>query len=79
MKLAELSWRRTERWHSLNMALLRVFLRLVPSENHRVFAVALIAGALCGLSAVTFHLAIIGTESRLIERAMRAHGRTWIW
>jgi len=61
------------------MALLRVFLRLVPSENHRVFAVALIAGALCGLSAVTFHLAIIGTESRLIERAMRAHGRTWIW
>ncbi len=79
MKLAELSRRRTERWHSLNMALLRVFLRLVPSENHRVFAVALIAGALCGLSAVTFHLAIIGTESRLIERAMRAHGRTWIW
>jgi CIC family chloride channel protein len=61
------------------MALLRVFLRVVPSENHRVFAVALIAGGLCGLSAVTFHLAIIGTENRLIDRAMHAHGRAWIW
>jgi CIC family chloride channel protein len=61
------------------MALLRVFLRVVPSENHRVFAVALIAGALCGLAAVSFHLAIIATENRLIERALHAHGRVWIW
>jgi CIC family chloride channel protein len=60
------------------MVLLRVFLRLVPSENHRVFAVALVAGALCGLAAVTFHLAIIGTENRLIERAMHASGRSWV-
>lgn len=79
MKLTKLSRRWAERWRSVNITLLRVFLRVVPSENHRVFAVALIAGALCGLSAVTFHLAIIGTENRLIERAMRAHGRTWIW
>lgn len=79
MKLTELSRRWSERWRSVNMALLRAFLRLVPSENHRVFAVALIAGALCGLSAVTFHLAIIGTENRLIERALHARGRTWIW
>lgn len=61
------------------MRLLALFLRLVPSENHRVFAVALAAGALCGLAAVMFHLAIIGTENQLIERAMHAHGRTWIW
>ena len=79
MKLTELSQRLAERWRSVNMALLRVFLRVVPSENHRVFAVALIAGALCGLAAVTFHLAIIGTENRLIERALHAHGRIWIW
>jgi chloride channel protein, CIC family len=62
------------------MVLLSVFLRVVPSENHRVFAVALLAGALCGLAAVTFHLAIIGTENRLIERAMHASGRSWaVW
>lgn len=79
MKLAELSRRWAGRWRPLNMRLLRLFLRVVPSENHRVFAVALTAGALCGLAAVTFHLAIIGTESRLIERAMRAQSRAWIW
>lgn len=79
MKLTTLSRRWAARWHGLNMRLLRVFLRIVPSENHRVFAVALVAGALCGVSAVTFHLAIIGTENRLIERAMHAHSKTWIW
>lgn len=61
------------------MALLRLFLRLVPSENQRVFVLALISGALCGLAAVFFHLSIIGSETRLIDRAMHAHGRTWIW
>lgn len=60
------------------MALLSLFLRIVPSENHRVFAVAILAGALCGLAAVTFHLAIIGAENRLINRAMHASGRSWI-
>lgn len=33
------------RWRRVNMVLLSVFLRVVPSENHRVFAVALLAGA----------------------------------
>jgi CIC family chloride channel protein len=61
------------------MTLLRVFLRVIPTENHRVFAVALLAGALCGLAAVTFHLAIIATENRLINSAMHASGRSWIW
>lgn len=75
----KLLWRRwTARWRRVNVALLRVFLRVVPSENHRVFAVALVAGALCGLAAVSFHLAIIGTENRLIKRAMHASGKSWI-
>jgi CIC family chloride channel protein len=43
----------------------------VPSESHRVFAVALAAGGLCGLSAVSFHLAIIAAENNLIGRAFR--------
>jgi CIC family chloride channel protein len=41
--------------------------------------VALVAGGLCGLAAVSFHLAIIWAESRLIDRAFSAAGRTWIW
>src|SRR4051794_11218293 len=78
MKLIRRRW--ITRWRRVNMVLLSVFLRVVPSENHRVFAVALLAGALCGLAAVTFHLAIIGTENRLIERAMHASGRSWaVW
>jgi CIC family chloride channel protein len=56
-----------------------LFLRLVPSETHRVFALTLIAGASCGLAAVFFHLSIIGTEKRLIGSAMSASGRSWIW
>ena len=75
----KLLWRRgTARWRRLNLTLLRVFLRVVPSESHRVFVIALLAGALCGLAAVTFHLAIIGAGNRLIERAMHASGRSWI-
>ena len=78
MKLTKLTRGWTERWRRGNMALLRMFLRVVPSENQRVFALALISGALCGLAAVLFHLAIIGTENRLIERAMKGDGHTWM-
>jgi chloride channel protein, CIC family len=75
----KLLWRRwTARSRRINLALLRVFLRVVPSENQRVFLVALVAGGLCGLAAVTFHLGIIATENRLIDRAMTAPGRSWI-
>lgn len=66
-------------WRRGNMVLLRIFLRLLPSENQRVFALALVAGALCGLAAVLFHLSIIATETRVIDSAMHAHGHTWIW
>src|SRR5574341_706900 len=79
MKVPELAQRWSQRWRRANMALLRLFLRLVPSETHRVFALTLVAGALCGFAAVLFHLAIIGTEHRLIERAMSAPGKSWIW
>src|SRR5215831_9611495 len=79
MKLSVVARGCVERWRRGNMVLLRLFLRLLPSENQRVFALALIAGVLCGLAAVLFHLSIIGTETRVIDRAMQAHGRTWNW
>ena len=79
MNLSEFAQRWSVRWRSANATLLRLFLRLVPSESHRLFALTLIAGASCGLAAVFFHLSIIGSEHRLIDRAMSASGRSWIW
>lgn len=79
MKFSKQTRRLTRRWQNLNLSLLRLFLRLVPAESHRVFAVALVAGALCGLSAVSFHLTIIWAENKLIDRAFTAPGRAWIW
>lgn len=61
------------------MNLLRAFLRLVPAESHRVFALTLIVGALCGAAAVLFHLGILAVEARVIDRAMAAPSPHWIW
>src|SRR5436190_258478 len=79
MKLPELAQRLSLNLRRANATLLRLFLRLVPSETHRVFALTLIAGASCGHAAVLFHLSIIGAENRLIDRAMNASGTSWIW
>lgn len=67
------------RWRRANLAALRFFLRVLPSERQRVFALTIVIGVLCGLAAVAFHLAIRATEQQLIGRAMSAPGQTWIW
>jgi chloride channel protein, CIC family len=67
------------RWRRANLAALRFFLRALPSERQRVFALTIVIGVLCGLAAVAFHLAIRATEQQLIGRAMSAPGQTWIW
>src|SRR5262249_19840600 len=68
------------RWRAINLAALRLFLRIAPSERQRVFALTIIIGALCGLAAVAFHLAIQAAEGALIERAMAAPGTSWmVW
>jgi CIC family chloride channel protein len=79
MTVIEVSRKWFKRWRKVNLLLLRIFLRVMPSENQRVFAVALVAGALCGLAAVSFHLAIIAAEGNLIDRAFHLPGWTWIW
>jgi len=62
------------------MMLLRLFLRLVPSASQRICSeISVFWLALSGLAAVLFHLSIIGAETRIIDRPMHAHGRTWIW
>src|SRR4051812_6233986 len=62
-----------------NLAALRLFLRVLPSERQRVFAMTIVIGVLCGLAAVAFHLAIRATEGQLIGRAMLAPGYSWVW
>src|SRR5262245_58978692 len=79
MKLIEISRGLRKLWRGINLSVLRLFLRVVPSESHRVFAVALAAGAFCGLSAVSFHLAIIATENILIGQAFKVSGATKLW
>jgi CIC family chloride channel protein len=70
-------WR--PRWRRANAAALRLFLRLLPSERRRVFALTILVGVFCGLAAVAFHLGIRVAEDQLITRAMTAPGRSWVW
>ncbi|MCU1251267.1 MAG: Cl-channel voltage-gated family protein [Edaphobacter sp.] len=54
-------------------------LRRLPSERQRLLAVTILAGGLCGLAAVAFHVSIVGLETLFIERANTAAGHSWIW
>jgi CIC family chloride channel protein len=54
-------------------------LRRMPTERQRLLAVTILAGALCGLAAVAFHLSIQGLEALLIDRANAAPGYRWIF
>src|SRR5689334_15076807 len=73
------SWRTLRlRWQHLAIDVLRLFLRFIRTERQRVFVLTIIIGALCGLAAVGFHLAIQEAEHLLIDRAMAAPGRSWI-
>ena len=51
----------------------------MANERQRLLAVTIIAGGLCGLAAVAFHLSIAWLEDLLINRANHAPGHTWIF
>ncbi len=64
---------------SATLAAGRGFLRRTyKQESERLFTLALILGALSGLLAVAFHLAISQGERLFIDRAMKAPGSQWI-
>jgi CIC family chloride channel protein len=65
---------RTRLWR---LYLLRLALRLAPTEPQRLFVLTVAIGALCGVAAVGFHLSIGLVESRLAEAALRAPGNSW--
>ena len=54
-------------------------MRRVPNERQRLLAFTILAGGLCGLAAVAFHLSIGWLEALLINRANAAPGYSWIW
>jgi CIC family chloride channel protein len=54
-------------------------LRRMPSERQRLLAVTILAGGLCGLAAVAFHISVWGLEALLIDHANTAAGHSWIW
>jgi chloride channel protein, CIC family len=65
-------------WASLGDTLVRYSVRLAPGETQRTFAVTLLAGAACGVTAVAFHAAILAADQLLIGNAQRAPGSWWI-
>jgi CIC family chloride channel protein len=55
------------------------FSRRMADERQRLLAVTILAGGLCGLAAVAFHLSIGWLEALLINRANHAPGYWWIF
>ncbi len=54
------------------------FTQRMADERQRLLAVTILAGGLCGLAAVAFHLSIGWLEGLLINRANHAPGYWWV-
>lgn len=65
-------------WIAASEYALRAFLRLVPEERHRLFALTMIVGGVCGVAAVSFHSAIRTIERLLTEQSRGAVGNNWV-
>lgn len=63
----------------LSSRLVAWFAQRTATERQRLLAVTILAGGLCGLAAVAFHLSIGWLEDLMINRANHAHGYSWIW
>jgi chloride channel protein, CIC family len=48
-------------------------MRRVPDERQRLLAFTILAGGLCGLAAVAFHISVAAVEGMLIDRAASGH------
>jgi CIC family chloride channel protein len=69
-------WEKLRTLYSLFLAGL---LRRMPNERQRLLAVTILAGGVCGLAAVAFHLSISWCEAQFIDRANSAPGNGWVW
>ncbi len=58
----------------------RAWSRVAVSEPYRVYALTLVIGVVCGLTAVAFHGAIRWASQALIERSLDQPGSAWmVW
>jgi chloride channel protein, CIC family len=53
--------------------------RQLPNEQQRMLAFTILAGGLCGMAAVAFHVSIGWLETMFINRANSAPGHSWIF
>lgn len=53
--------------------------RSLEDEARHLFLLTLVVGLVCGLVAVSFHLAIQAAEGLLIQRALHAPGDSWMF
>jgi chloride channel protein, CIC family len=53
--------------------------RRVPNEPQRMLAITIVAGGICGLAAVAFHISVARLYGLMIDRAASAPGNSWIW
>lgn len=53
--------------------------RRMPNERQRLLAITIVAGGVCGLSAVAFHLSVARLYALMIDRAAAAPGHAWVW
>jgi CIC family chloride channel protein len=53
--------------------------RRVPSERQRLLAFTIVAGGVCGLAAVAFHVCCQRLYALFINPATSAPGHSWIW
>jgi CIC family chloride channel protein len=70
------------RWEKITALYIRFFawlMKRMPNEQKRLLAITVAAGGLCGLVAVSFHLATGFVQSLCINRATGAPGHAWIW
>lgn len=52
--------------------------RRMPNERQRLIAIMIVAGGVCGLAAVAFHLSVAWLYGQAIDRAASAPGHAWI-
>ncbi len=53
--------------------------RRLPNERQRLLAITILAGGICGLAAVAFHISVAHLYGLLIDRAASAKGHAWIY
>lgn len=51
----------------------------MPNERQRLLPVTIVAGGLCGLAAVAFHICCGWLYALFINPATAAPGHSWIW